>query len=231
MTKIHIPNKVNKGSFIFNNLIIVSAMIQSFKPIKSNKVHVQFRKTSFDIYDRCSCRVEDEFPCTRENGCVNALSCIECSPEFCGAKERCRNQNFQRGKKFSLKIKSTQSKGLGLFSKNEIHAGAFVIEYIGEIIDEFEQTKRALNRGNTRFFFKLNEKLIIDATEYANEARFINHSCNANTKANKMEVYSNGQLQTRVGFYALRQINPVCLILNNQIIETILNIMFFLFFF
>lgn len=210
MTKSHTLNKVNKGGFIFNNLILVSAKIQGFKPIKSNKIHVEFEKASYDTYDKCNCRVEDEFPCTIENGCMNAYSNIECSPEFCAAKERCANQNFQRGKQFSLKIKMTELKGLGLFSKDKIHAGAFVVEYMGEVIDEAERDKRAkTNRGNTCYVLKLDEKVFVDATEYGNEARFINHSCNANTQANKLGVYSNGQLQTRVGFFAVRQINPV----------------------
>ena len=78
-----------------------------------------------------------------------------------------------------------------------------MIEYVGEKIRMPVADKRELTNDDC-YMFGLDEKreYIIDATYYGNKARYINHSCDPNLKADKLEI--NGE--THIVFYALRQI-------------------------
>lgn len=113
----------------------------------------------------------------------------------------------------------TESKGWGLFAKEDIPPEKFVIEYMGEVIDgtEFGQRfKRAKDKKQNNFYFlTLGSNLYIDAFNYGNEARFINHSCDPNVEPNKWTVYSNGQEQIRIGLFSLRKILVVSAIAFN----------------
>lgn len=161
-------------------------------------------------YHKCFCLATDAFPCTIANKCVNVDSCIECSPELCKAGEKCSNQNFHRGKQYSLQVKGTDSKGWGLFAGEEILSGKFIIEYVGEVIRGAEYEQRfKYNKDENFYFMKLGQDMFIDATKYGNESRFINHSCDPSAIFNKWIVHSNGQEQTHIGIFALRKIHPV----------------------
>lgn len=140
---------------------------------------------------------------------------FECDPDLCPAKNMCQNQNFRRGQQFSFQVKMTQSKGWGLYAMKDIPAEKFIIEYMGEIIDneEFDQRfNRAKNdKEDNYYFLRLPDGLYIDAAVYGNEARFINHSCSPNVIPDKWTVISNGQEQSRIGFFTDRAIRAVCL--------------------
>jgi SET domain-containing protein len=88
-----------------------------------------------------------------------------------------------------------EGKGWGLRTLEELPRGAFVCEYVGEIITSSELHERNLqSSGNenhtysvpldanwgTKRHLKDEEALYLDATAYGNVARFINHrySCN-----------------------------------------------------
>lgn len=163
--------------------------------------------------NECKCHPDDLKPCSLQNNCYNAVTNIECDPKLCPCKDKCNNQNFRRGVQFKFSVKMTESKGFGLFAQEEISKRAFVIEFMGEVIDqaEFNQRfSRALVSENENYYFlSLGNQLYIDPTNFGNEARFINHSCNPNVQPEKWIVYSNGHGQTRVGLYALRNILPV----------------------
>lgn len=175
-----------------------------------NKVHVALKRAS---YDKCACIMTDVSPCSIKSGCINVFSNIECSPEFCPAKGYCFNQNIQQGPQFSFQIRKTKSKGKGLFAMEDIPAKRFIIEYIGEVIDnvEFEHRFKA-NQGNNFYFFALSSNMYIDATIFGNESRFINSSCDPNAVPEKWVVHSNGREQILIGLFALREIRKVCYI-------------------
>lgn len=82
-------------------------------------------------------------------------------------------------------IKETKSKGLGLFSTNNIPANEFIIEYLGEMYDSTELYCRQQKFGEeySNYVFKTGDNEYIDARYYGNEARFINHSCQPNSYA------------------------------------------------
>lgn len=97
-----------------------------------------------------------------------------------------RNQQQQR-----FSIKKTEGKGYGLFTCYTIEKGEFVIEYVGEMIRSEEVSKRIQEykkeERKEQYILEMREHYdnvtihtCIDATRYGNEARFVNHSCDAN---------------------------------------------------
>ena len=80
----------------------------------------------------------------------------------------------------------------GLFASENIKPGEIVIEYVGEMITnkiadyrEIEYNKRGF--GDC-YMFRFDADNIIDATKYGNLARFINHCCEPNCKAQCNEI-------------------------------------------
>jgi uncharacterized protein len=70
-----------------------------------------------------------------------------------------------------------------MFATRRIRRGTTIIEYIGERISTEEADNRydddAMDRTHT-FLFTVDDDTVIDATYEANEAKYINHSCDPN---------------------------------------------------
>ena len=71
-----------------------------------------------------------------------------------------------------------------------IQAGEFVMEYVGEVIDDAECEARLLDYkqyvGEKHIYLmELNRDVVIDASRKGNSARFINHSCDPNCVTQK----------------------------------------------
>lgn len=62
--------------------------------------------------------------------------------------------------------------GLGLFTTEPIKKGAFIIEYIGPLLNDDQVQKKG-----GKYLFALGKKWTIDGTSRKNIARYINHSC------------------------------------------------------
>ncbi len=77
---------------------------------------------------------------------------------------------------YKLSIKRSDA-GLGLYAGEPIPKNKFIIEYIGEIIDD----KTADNRAG-RYLFEVAKNINIDGTTRENTARYINHSCRPNSE-------------------------------------------------
>ena len=93
----------------------------------------------------------------------------------------------------------------GLFADEHIPAGAFVMEYVGEVLTAKDGDKRGLvyDKQGMSYLFDMNDHdeddeydkniqdaasgdffpLCVDATDFGNESRFINHSCEPNMKS------------------------------------------------
>ncbi|RYE83005.1 MAG: SET domain-containing protein, partial [Methanosarcinales archaeon] len=157
----------------------------------------------------------DLCPCARlgtECGdeCPNRELCMECTPRICGYGKddgrKCRNRAISRRENAKVRSAPTPGKGWGLFAADDLPAGQFVIEYVGELIDGAECEKRMQvhkEQGQTLFhMLEVHKDLIIDAGYMGNESRFINHSCAPNCIALKKHVGS----ETRVGIFTRRPI-------------------------
>lgn len=86
----------------------------------------------------------------------------------------------------------------------DIRKGAFVIEYVGELIDEatcLERVKKGDDDTNY-YMLTIDKDCIIDAGPMGNLSRFMNHSCNPNCETQKWTVSG----EVRVGLFASRDI-------------------------
>lgn len=144
--------------------------------------------------DACSCAFDmrDALP-YNEEGLVrpdileNPTSIYECN-SMCSCNDACHNRVVQRGPWVPTLVFRTEKKGWALMTLSDIPKGAFVIECVGEIIDEneAEDRGRAYDAAGVSHLFDLDHdsqkssSYTIDMTAQGNHARFINHSCRPN---------------------------------------------------
>ncbi|KAK3524296.1 hypothetical protein QTP70_027035 [Hemibagrus guttatus] len=176
-----------------------------YKHIKVNRPigKVQIITADLSEVPRCNCKATDENPCGMDSECINRMLLYECHPQVCPAGEKCQNQCFTKRQYSQVEIFRTLSRGWGLRCCHDIKKGAFVSEYVGEVIDEEEcraRIKQAQENDIGNFYLlTLDKDRIIDAGPKGNQARFMNHSCQPNCETQKWTV--NGD--TRVGLFAL----------------------------
>lgn len=105
-----------------------------------------------------------------------------------------------------MKLVQTEKCGSGIVADEDIKYGEFVIEYVGEVIDDEMCGDRLWNmkhRGETNFYLcEINRDMVIDATYKGNKSRYINHSCCPNTEMQKWIIDG----ETRIGIFATRDI-------------------------
>lgn len=175
------------------------------KPIPPVKIY------NDDLNDKspCNCNPDIPNPCSQYSGCINRILMYECNSEVCPAGEKCENQMFEKRLYPKTQVVKTESRGWGLYTCENIAAGTFVIEYVGEIIDDDEFNRRVyrkqLERDENYYFLTLNQNSTIDAGPRGNVARFMNHSCDPNCETQKWRV--NGT--SRVGIFAIKDIPDV----------------------
>ena len=90
--------------------------------------------------------------------------------------------------------RSKPGMGLGLFTREAIEAGEFVIEYSGKRIPTI-----LADRLTTKYLFEIDETWTIDGSDRSNLARYVNHSCMPNCEAEITE-------DDRIIFSAIRDI-------------------------
>ncbi|KAJ4821893.1 hypothetical protein Tsubulata_025301 [Turnera subulata] len=136
-------------------------------------------------------------PC---QGHLNRLYIKECWNK-CFCYKSCGNRVVQRGITCKLQVFFTpEGKGWGVRTLGKLPKGAFVCEYVGEILTtkEFFKRKMKMSRNEKRLarlvplaaYWSLKsqndeEALCLDATFHGNVARFINHRC---LDANLIEI-------------------------------------------
>lgn len=178
-----------------------------FKLIKQNRpINNVSQSTHDDIQmsakQRCECKPDGDVLCGTDD-CLNRLMMLECEPSTCPVGDKCKNQRFRK-RQYPVCIPfRTEHVGWGLRTTQDIKKGDFVIEYVGELIDEAECNRRMevkMDKGDTTFYFlTIDKERIIDAGPAANHARFMNHSCQPNCETQKWVVHG----QTKVGLFAI----------------------------
>ncbi|XP_022903665.2 histone-lysine N-methyltransferase NSD2 [Onthophagus taurus] len=154
----------------------------------------------------CECSKLQENPCGPDSDCLNRLLLTECDPTVCPAGSNCQNQCFEQRIYPDLVPYKTEARGWGLKSLEPLRKGQFIIEYVGEMIDEIEYQRRIKQMNEIKednyYFLTIDKDRMIDAGLKGNLARFMNHSCKPNCETQKWTV--NGD--TRVGLFALEDI-------------------------
>ncbi|CAN1131480.1 Probable inactive histone-lysine N-methyltransferase SUVR2 [Linum perenne] len=146
----------------------------------------------------------------------------------CGCHKNCGNRVVQRGIKRKLQVFFTSDgKGWGLRTLEKLPKGAFVCEYIGEIltIREWHQRTIEISRSaktetptsvkldaywNSRGALKDEEFLCLDATYYGNVARFINHRCrDANLIEIPVKIDTPAHHYYHLAFFTTREVDAL----------------------
>ena len=131
---------------------------------------------------------------------------VECHSGSCIGGDSCQNQRFQRRQYPQLYPFNTGGKGWGLKAQHEIKKGDFVVEYVGELIDNDEFRRRLKNKQDAGeeayYFLTLDNNRMIDAGPSGNFARFMNHSCQPNCETQKWTVLGD----IRIGLFAVEDI-------------------------
>ncbi|CAG4970924.1 unnamed protein product [Colias eurytheme] len=153
----------------------------------------------------CECDPNLSQPCGPYSHCLNRMLLTECGPT-CRAGDRCNNRAFEKREYPRMEPYRTHARGWGLRTLEDIKAGQFVIEYVGELIDEEEFQRRMKRMHEVRdenyYFLTLDKERMIDAGPKGNLARFMNHSCDPNCETQKWTVLGD----VRVGLFALYDI-------------------------
>jgi histone-lysine N-methyltransferase SETD2 len=128
---------------------------------------------------RCNCKppIGDSLCCS-DSSCINYAMQIECTRCF----EKCANNRLQKRLYAQLYVLDTVGKGKGLFTAEDLKAGSFIREYVGEIISEETFRQRMLEKSSRDhiYIFQLKPGAFIDACRKGSISRFINHSCEPN---------------------------------------------------
>lgn len=175
----------------------------SYTHIHSNKVtdpNNRPKKISID-HDKVKCT------CTKICGedCFNRLTMAECFEGNCKlGKVDCGNRELSKRRFVKCQPSRERGKGWGLLTLVDVPRGKLVQEYVGEIIDEKEKERRlsSWNADHSFYVMALSRGYYVDAREFANYSRFINHSCSPNCKVVSISV--KGLI--RNGIYSIREI-------------------------
>ncbi|KAH7846567.1 hypothetical protein Vadar_015622 [Vaccinium darrowii] len=135
----------------------------------------------------------------------------------CRCSRSCQNRVLQNGVQVKLEVFKTEKKGWAVRAREAIPSGTFVCEYVGEVIDEKEADKRRNRYGVEGWGYLYNidtdkgdmSRLIggqvpylIDAMNYGNVSRYINHSCSPNLVNHQVLVESMDSQLAHIGLYA-----------------------------
>ncbi|TVU06164.1 hypothetical protein EJB05_49363, partial [Eragrostis curvula] len=186
----------------------------------------------------CSCAMKNggKSPFNRYGAIVSELPLIfECGPS-CKCPPSCRNRVGQHGIKIPLEVFRTSKTGWGVRSLRSISSGSFICEYTGELLPSTEADQRknrdylfnigcSYEDGNLCKGFQprasgLNSSgacsgtmddvgFAIDATEYGNVGRFINHSCSPNLFAQNVLWDHGDKRMPHIMFFAAETIPPL----------------------
>lgn len=144
---------------------------------------------------------------------------FECN-RLCKCSQDCPNRVVQRGCKIPLTIfRTTNGRGWGVRTEQRISKGAFVMEYLGQVITDEEAEKRGKQydaQGMTYLFdldYHLTEESVeqttlytVDAGTFGNVAHFVNHSCEPNMAVCMVWINNLDVRMPRLAFFANRDI-------------------------
>ncbi|KAK4355895.1 hypothetical protein RND71_024866 [Anisodus tanguticus] len=179
---------------------------------------------------KCSCAVKNggEIPYNRNGAIVEVKTLVyECGPH-CKCPSSCYNRVSQHGIKVPLEIFKTNSRGWGVRALTSIPSGTFICEYAGELLQDKEAERRI---GNDEYLFDIGQNYsdcfvhssgqaelsevveeggyTIDAAQYGNIGRFINHSCSPNLYAQNVLYDHKDKKMPHIMLFAADNIPPL----------------------
>ncbi|KAL2923490.1 Histone-lysine N-methyltransferase H3 lysine-9 specific SUVH6 [Bienertia sinuspersici] len=188
--------------------------------------------------EHCACAVKNggEIPFNHSGAIIQAKPLVyECGP-MCKCPPSCHNRVSQHGIKLPLEVFKTESRGWGVRCLSAIPSGSFICEYIGELLDDKEAEQRT---GNDEYLFDIGQNyndstlwdglssllhdmpssstsdvvenigFTIDAVNYGNIGRFINHSCTPNLYAQNILYDHEDKRIPHIMLFAAENIPPL----------------------
>jgi len=143
----------------------------------------------------------------------------ECALECCPCRDQCSNRQLQDGATLVTAVIDCGCKGVGVIALEDVQAGQFVGEYVGEVLSSREAKLRCQVCGYNcalvkqhgadcvqcyrgakhAYMLQVNADKVIDATRFGGRMRFVNHSCEPNCRVEKWSVRG----QERCGVFAI----------------------------
>ncbi|KAJ1815672.1 hypothetical protein LPJ75_002288, partial [Coemansia sp. RSA 2598] len=174
---------------------------------------------------KCADQCRGDCGCVREryydsNGLVRvdpSVPLMECGP-WCACGDECVTRVVQKGSDVRFGIFRTRDKGWGVMARQMIRKGAFVAEYVGEVITFDEAERRGILDAElgVTYIFDLDKSFpsgevadfSIDAKTHGNVSHFFNHSCDPNMEIRQVFVEHRDPRLHRLAFFAVRDIEP-----------------------
>jgi hypothetical protein len=128
-------------------------------------------------------------------------------------KEKDLNEKAKAANEVAVSVRGSSVHGWGLFADQTFKRGDVVAEYIGEYVSLAVTEAREKMYRDQRiqdYQFRLDDKLVIDATMRGGHGRYINHNCNPNCVAQIIPggVGPNEHFLKRVIIIAQQKIEP-----------------------
>ena len=167
---------------------------QSYKHTHCQRFDPNNRPKRIPTGERCQCTGK----CGDD--CFNRMTSVECFGDgsrdsncYVGGDD-CGNRSLAKRQYVKCKPKREGGKGWGLETLEAVPKGKLVLEYVGEIIDEATMEKRMVEWNKEHpndpnfYVMAVTGGWYVDAREYANMSRFINHSCAPNCSLTTVNV-------------------------------------------
>ncbi|KAL6841228.1 hypothetical protein ACP4OV_028746 [Aristida adscensionis] len=229
-----VDHEKGPGQFTYTNHVKYLRPLSSMKPLQG----CGCQSVCLPGDDSCYCGQNNggDLPYSSSGLLVRRKPVIyECS-ESCHCSSNCRNRVSQKGARLHFEVFKTTNRGWGLRCWEPIRAGAFICEYVGEVIDEL---KVNLNDSEDDYIFQTvcpgektlkwncgaeligEESTYVSADEFeplpikisaknmGNVSRFMNHSCSPNVFWQPVQYDHGEDGHPHIMFFALKHIPPM----------------------
>lgn len=138
----------------------------------------------------------------------------ECN-RLCSCDSNCWNRVVQKGSKIKVVIfRTATGTGWGVRALEFLPKGTFVGKYVGKVITWEEGELLSNNQAEGQYLFDIDywkednghSKYTVDAFQYGNFTRFINHSCNPNLTVYNVWIDYLDPSMHDIAFFTVRNI-------------------------
>ena len=140
---------------------------------------------------KCVCHDHHSMECDNDQ-CLNRGCKVECIIEMCEVNladdgRVCQNSRIQQNQRANIEVFDAGDKGRGLRAREDLPAGTFLLEYVGEVVNDrvLDKRLRRYERAGLRHRYIMEidkaKKLYVDSTKKANISRYMNHCCDPNS--------------------------------------------------
>jgi [histone H3]-lysine9 N-trimethyltransferase SUV39H len=136
---------------------------------------------------------------------------FECN-DTCKCSTDCLNRVVQKGRTIPLQIFMTNHCGFGIRSPRPIKKGQFIDVYLGELLTTkaIEDYESATTEKASSYVFSLDffgpASYHVQGLHFGSPTRFINHSCNPNTRTFTVMMNHADQKVYKLAYFAIRDI-------------------------